>query len=80
MSEDTRVPRLLSVMAHPDDTEILVGGTLFHLKELGWELGIVTMTAGDCGSPSLRPDEITRIRYAEAQAAADFLGAWYALV
>jgi LmbE family N-acetylglucosaminyl deacetylase len=78
MSEDTRVPRLLSVMAHPDDTEILVGGTMFNLKEQGWELGIVTVTADDCGSPSLRPDEIARIRYAEAHAAADFLGAWYA--
>jgi hypothetical protein len=43
-------------MAHPDDAEILVGGTLFHLKELGWELGILTMTAWakgfgrECGS------------------------------
>ena len=65
-------------MAHPDDAEILVGGTLFHLKDLGWELGIVTMTAGDCGSATMRREEIARIRYAEAQAAAAYLGAWYA--
>ena len=51
-----RVPRLLAAMAHPDDAEILVGGTLFHLKELAWELGILTMTAWakgfgrECGS------------------------------
>jgi LmbE family N-acetylglucosaminyl deacetylase len=64
-------------MAHPDDTEILIGGTLFHLKILGWELGILTMTAGDCGSITIPRGEIARIRYAEAQAAAEFLGATY---
>lgn len=80
MPSDMRVPRLVAMMAHPDDAEIIVGGTLFHLKELGWELGIITMTAGDCGSPTLRQEEIARIRYGEAQAAADFLGARYACV
>ena len=80
MPSDLRAPRLVAMMAHPDDVEITIGGTLFHLKELGWELRIITMTAGDCGSPTLRPEEIARIRYAEAQAAADFLGAQYACV
>jgi LmbE family N-acetylglucosaminyl deacetylase len=64
-------------MAHPDDVEILVSGTLFHLKAQGWDLGIVTMTSGDCGSRTHTREEISRIRYAEAQAAAGFLGAWY---
>jgi N-acetylglucosamine malate deacetylase 1 len=77
MAQDKRRPRLLTVMAHPDDAELLVGGILFHLKELGWELGIVTMTAGDCGSSTHSKEEISRIRYAEAKAAAEYLGAWY---
>ena len=77
MPSEQRVPRLLVAMAHPDDAEMVAGGTLFHLKELGWELGILTMTAGDCGSATTPRDEIARIRYAEAQAAADFLGATY---
>lgn len=72
--------RLLVVMAHPDDAEILVGGTLFHLKSLGWQLGIVTMTSGDCGSTTHKKEEIMRIRSAEARAAADYLGAWYGCV
>ena len=80
MPANPQVPRLLAVMAHPDDTEIFVGGTLFHLKDLGWELGIVTMTAGDCGSATIGRQEIARIRYAEAQTAAAYLGAWYACV
>ncbi|MCP9496738.1 MAG: PIG-L family deacetylase [Pyrinomonadaceae bacterium MAG19_C2-C3] len=74
------MPRLLVVMAHPDDAEILIGGSLFHLKALGWELGIVTMTAGDCGSATHSKEEISRIRHAEAKAAADYLGAWYGCV
>jgi LmbE family N-acetylglucosaminyl deacetylase len=64
-------------MAHPDDAEILIGGTLFHLKSLGWELGIMTMTGGDCGSATHTSEEISHIRQAEAKAAADYLGAWY---
>ena len=72
-----RSPRALAVMAHPDDAEILVGGTLFHLKSLGWEPGILTMTSGDCGSATHTKEEIARIRAGEARAAADFLGAWY---
>jgi N-acetylglucosamine malate deacetylase 1 len=80
MSTESKSPRLLAVMAHPDDAEILVGGTLFQLKELGWELGIITMTAGDCGTTTTGREEIARIRHGEAQAAATYLGAWYACV
>ena len=58
----------------------LWGERYFHLKDLGWELGIVTMTAGDCGSATIGREEIARIRYAEAQDAAAYLGAWYACV
>ena len=72
MTLDTpRAPRLLASMAHPDDAEILIGGTLFHLKSLGWDLGIMTMTGGDCGSATHTSEEISRIRQAEAKAAAD---------
>jgi LmbE family N-acetylglucosaminyl deacetylase len=77
MTDAARTPRLLAAMAHPDDAEILIGGTLFHLKSLGWELGILTMTSGDCGSATGASEEVSRIRYAEAKAAADYLGAWY---
>ncbi|MGE0131128.1 MAG: PIG-L deacetylase family protein [Blastocatellales bacterium] len=77
MTDASRAPRLLAAMAHPDDAEILVGGTLFHLKSLGWEIGVITMTSGDCGSATHTKEEISRIRLAEAKAAANFLGAWY---
>lgn len=64
-------------MAHPDDAEILVGGTLPHLKSIGWEIGILTMTSGDCGSATHSREEIARIRQAEAKAAANSIGAEY---
>src|ERR1051326_3769447 len=77
MADFGKATRLLTAMAHPDDAEILAGGTLFHLQAAGWELGILTMTSGDCGSATHTREEISRIRYGEAKAAADFLGAWY---
>jgi N-acetylglucosamine malate deacetylase 1 len=70
-------PRLLTVMAHPDDAELLVGGTLLLLKKLGWKLGVMTMTTGDCGSATLSKEEISGMREAEARAAASYLDAWY---
>ena len=69
--------RILSFMAHPDDSEILVGGTLFQLKSSGWEIGIATMTAGDRGSATHSRVEISRIRLEEARDAAAYLGASY---
>ena len=45
-------PRVLSIMAHPDDSEILAGGTLIQLREREWGVGLVTMTAGNIGSIS----------------------------
>jgi len=72
------MPRLLAYFCHPDDVEMLVAGTLHALKGLGWELGIATMTSGDRGSRDHTREEISRIRFQEAKAAADFLGAGYA--
>lgn len=66
------------MMAHPDDAEILAGGTLLILQSMGWELGIVSMTAGDCGSATHSKEEIMNLRLAEAESAARLLGARYA--
>lgn len=78
MSTGEKQTRVLAVMAHPDDAEILVGGTLLYLKSAGWEIGIVTMTGGDCGSATHQKEEIVRIRVQEAKEAAEYLDAWYA--
>src|SRR5690348_6300178 len=67
--------RVLAMMPHPDDMEILCAGTLIRLRELGWEVHVATMTAGDKGSATLPPEEIARIRRVEAQRGAEVVGA-----
>ncbi len=69
--------RVLSVMAHPDDAEFLCAGTLIRLREKGWECHIASMTAGDCGSRELPPQQIARLRMEEARAAAAKIGGQY---
>jgi N-acetylglucosamine malate deacetylase 1 len=69
--------RIVSVHAHPDDAEILAGGTLALLSALGHEIVIVSLSAGDCGSTIHGPDEIAAIRKAEAAESAALIGASY---
>ncbi len=69
--------RILSIHAHPDDAEILAGGTLALLAARGHQVLIVTMTPGDCGSAELGPEEIAAIRREEAAHAAALIGAEY---
>jgi N-acetylglucosamine malate deacetylase 1 len=69
--------RVLCIHAHPDDAEILAGGTLALLAKAGHRITMVTMTAGDCGSAELGPEELSGIRKAEARAAAALIGAEY---
>src|SRR5437763_6370420 len=69
--------RILCIHAHPDDAEILAGGTLALLANAGHQIKIITMTAGDCGSDELGPEELSTIRKAEAAAAAALIGAEY---
>jgi N-acetylglucosamine malate deacetylase 1 len=66
---------VLAMMAHPDDIEILCAGTLLRLRQMGYRIHLATMTAGDCGSMELPPQEIVRIRLEEAQASARRLDA-----
>ncbi|MDE3168104.1 MAG: PIG-L family deacetylase, partial [Acidobacteriota bacterium] len=72
--------RILSIHAHPDDAEILAGGTLSLLADRGHAITIATMTPGDCGSAELPPDEIAAVRRGEAASAAALLGAGYVCV
>jgi LmbE family N-acetylglucosaminyl deacetylase len=72
------MPTVLSILAHPDDAEMLCAGTLIRLaREKGCAVHIATMTPGDCGSATMGPDEIARVRRAEGAAAAARIGATY---
>ncbi len=58
---------ILFIHAHPDDAEILAGGTLALLAQAGHNITIVSMTAGDCGTTEHGPDEIAAIRRSGAK-------------
>src|SRR5438552_157755 len=72
--------RILAIHAHPDDVEILAGGTLALLASQNHEITIATLTPGDCGSAELRPEEIAAVRRQEAAHAAALVGARYVCV
>lgn len=69
---------ILAIHAHPDDVEILAGGTMIQLVERGHHVTIVTMTPGDCGSAEFDAERIAGMRRAEAARAAGSIGAEYA--
>jgi LmbE family N-acetylglucosaminyl deacetylase len=67
--------RVLAVGAHPDDLEILCGGTLARFVEEGHEVVMCHATKGDRGSFVHSSEEIARIRGEEARRAAEVCGA-----
>jgi LmbE family N-acetylglucosaminyl deacetylase len=67
--------RVLAVGAHPDDLEILCGGTLARYVQEGHEVVMCSATLGDRGSFEHSSEEIARIRLAEARRAAELAGA-----
>lgn len=67
--------RVLAVVAHPDDMELLCGGTLARAADEGADVGIVILCQGDRGQPSEPMDNLAEVRRREATKAAELLGA-----
>jgi LmbE family N-acetylglucosaminyl deacetylase len=72
-----RLRNILAIHAHPDDLEFQCAGVLALLAAQGHRITMVTMTAGDCGSRELGPDEIAAVRRDEAARSAALIGARY---
>jgi len=64
------------VVAHPDDAEFLVGGTVAKWAAAGSLVTYVVITKGDKGSedPEMTPQRLAEIREAEQRAAGAILG------
>ncbi len=77
MKLDFSSERILAVVAHPDDAELLCAGTLARARAEGAELAICTLCRGDKGLPSGNVDDIGEVRRGEMQQAADLLGATF---
>jgi LmbE family N-acetylglucosaminyl deacetylase len=67
--------RVLAVGAHPDDLEILCGGTLARFVQEGHEVVMCNATLGNRGSFEHTSEEIAEIRLREARRAAEIAGA-----
>lgn len=54
---------LLAIAAHPDDVELTCGGTMLKMAKLGYQTGILDLTAGEMGtrgSPEIRAREAAK--------------------
>jgi len=67
--------RVLAVVAHPDDAELLCAGTLARARDDGAAIGVCILCRGDKGQP-LRPiPNLPAVRRKEARAASKLLRA-----
>jgi N-acetylglucosamine malate deacetylase 1 len=74
----TQFPKtLVSIHAHPDDTESFCAGTMALMRAKGYEVVIVTLTPGGLGGIASTESETANIRKKEAETAASLLGARY---
>jgi LmbE family N-acetylglucosaminyl deacetylase len=67
--------RVLAVVAHPDDAELLCAGTLARARADGATVGICVLCRGDKGQPAVPIENLAEVRRQEMAAAAGLLGA-----
>ena len=70
-------PTAFALVAHPDDVEFMMAGTMVLLRRRGWSLHYMTVANGSCGTTVMDRDAIVAARTAEAAEAAAMLGATY---
>lgn len=75
MKLDFQNERVMAVVAHPDDAELLCAGTLARAQHEGAAVGICVLCRGDKGQPQRRIVNLSALRRREAGAAARCLGA-----
>ena len=66
---------ILAIGAHPDDLEIACYGTLAKFVQQGHNVFVCHASNGNLGHVVIKPIELAKIRTAEAQSAADVIGA-----
>src|SRR5687768_15021691 len=69
---DTRV---MAVVAHPDDAELLCAGTLARAKADAAAIAVCVLGQGDKGQPDKAIADLARIRLEEMRTSAKLLGA-----
>jgi len=75
MKLDFSHDRVLAVVAHPDDAELLCAGTLARARADGAAIGLCALCRGDKGQPAKPIPNLAVIRRRELASAAQLLGA-----
>src|SRR5690242_10587298 len=63
---------LLSISAHPDDTELTCSGTVIKMVEAGYKVGLLDLTGGESGTRGS-----ARLRAKESTGASKVMGIAY---
>jgi LmbE family N-acetylglucosaminyl deacetylase len=66
---------ILAIGAHPDDIEILCGGTLALYAAMGHNIFMAVATNGNVGTPNLTREEIAAVRREEQARSCAIIGA-----
>jgi LmbE family N-acetylglucosaminyl deacetylase len=66
---------ILALGAHPDDLELMAGGTLRRCVLRGDEVTMACLTNGNMGHVEIAPEELAEIRKEEARCASEIIGA-----
>jgi LmbE family N-acetylglucosaminyl deacetylase len=76
MATATHAQRILIVTAHPDDADIMAGGTVARWVDEGHDVHSVIFTRGDKGhdDPGMTSETVAALREVEQRAAAAILG------
>lgn len=75
MKLDFTNERVMAVVAHPDDAELLCAGTLARAKADGAQIAICVLCNGDKGQPARPIKNLTAVRRNEMATSAKLLGA-----
>ena len=66
---------ILAIGAHPDDLELLCGGTLAKYALRGDKVYMCSLTNGNMGHPLYKPEDMARVRLGEMKRSAALIGA-----
>ncbi|HHV99524.1 MAG TPA: PIG-L family deacetylase [Clostridiaceae bacterium] len=72
--------RVLAIGAHPDDCDIVMGGTAVKFANNGHAVKFVSVTNGNAGHYSLKGDELAKTRASEAAQVAKTAGIEYEIL
>ncbi len=75
MKLDFSNERVLAVVAHPDDAELLCAGTLARAREDGAAVGVCAFCQGEKGQPARPIPNLRAVRHRELVASTKLIGA-----